>query len=202
MKKLMIAATVLLFTAAFKPVGEMKELELGSSAPLATAKMKAIAGNELSLNDAKSANGLLVVFTCNTCPFVLAWENRYNPLAEFCKKNKVGMIAINSNEAKRAAEDSFEAMKTHAKDKGYVFAYVQDDKSALADAFGATRTPHIYLFNKDMILVYKGAIDDNLEDAAKVKKPYLMNAIGNMVAGKVIDPNATKSVGCSIKRTS
>ena len=145
-------------------------------------------------------NGLLVIFSCNTCPWVINWEDRYNELHDLARKNDVGMIVVNSNEAQRGEEDSFEAMATHAKENNYSFPYVVDTNSELADAFGATRTPHVYLFDKDMKLVYRGAIDDNAKDKSAVAKPYLKSAIENMTNGKLIDPATTRSLGCTIKR--
>lgn len=187
------------FVYAFAP-GTNAELEIGKKAPKTDLKMKDISGKELSLNDIKGRNGLLVVFSCNTCPWVIYWEDRYTELSELAIKNNIGMVAINSNEAQRGEEDSFEAMKIHAKEYNYSFPYVVDTNSELADAFGATRTPHIYLFDKDMKLVYRGAIDDNAKDKSAVAKPYLKNAMENMVNSKLIDPTTTRSLGCTIKR--
>ena len=112
-------------------------------------------------------------------------------------KNGVGIALINSNEAKRSGDDSMEEMKKHAADKGYgELPYLIDEKSALANAFGAKTTPHIFLFDKDWKLVYEGAIDDNSKDAKAVKATYLKD----VASGKKIDPNNTKAIGCSIKR--
>jgi hypothetical protein len=110
------------------------------------------------------------------------------------------MLAVNSNEAKREGDDSKEEMVIHAMDKEYNFNYAVDRNSVLAKAFGATKTPQIFLFDKNLKLVYTGAIDDNLKNAEQVEKPYLKNAINNLVAGKAIDPNVTKALGCSIKK--
>ena len=112
----------------------------------------------------------------------------------------VGMVLVNSNEAKRDAGDSFADMQAHYKEKGYTGSYVLDAGNAVADAFGARTTPHVFLFNKDLKLVYKGAIDDNVGSASAVKEKYLENAINNLVEGKTIDPATTRNVGCSIKR--
>ncbi|PCJ88151.1 MAG: thioredoxin family protein [Flavobacteriales bacterium] len=177
-----------------------KTLEIGSAALKTDVKMKDISGKELSLNDAKKDNGLLVIFSCNTCPFVIQWEDRYPKLGEQCEKNNIGMVLINSNEAKRDKADSMDEMKKHAEEKSYNCSYVVDEKSAVANAFGAKTTPHVFLFDKDLKLVYEGAIDDNSKDVKEVKKPYLNNAISNLISGKKIDPNNTKSIGCSIKR--
>ena len=176
-----------------------KELDLGSILPLGDIKMADISGKDVSLNDAKGKNGLLVIFSCNTCPWVIAWEDRYVELAETYKDKGVGIVAINSNETKFENVDSMEEMQEHAQENGYNFYYTMDKKSNLARAFGATRTPHIYLFDKKDKLVYRGAIDDNARKPDKVENTYLADAIDNMLAGSAIDPAATKALGCAIK---
>ncbi|HIA36651.1 MAG TPA: redoxin domain-containing protein [Flavobacteriales bacterium] len=112
----------------------------------------------------------------------------------------VGMAAINSNAARRDGVDSMDEMKKHAKEKGYEFRYLLDENANLALLFGATKTPQIFLFNKDLKLVYTGAIDDNLKNAEKVKNHYLVNAINNLVDMKKINPSITEALGCSIKK--
>jgi hypothetical protein len=109
------------------------------------------------------------------------------------------MIAVNSNAARFGGEDSLEEMLEHAKNNGYNFPYAQDPESELASAFGATKTPHIYLFNGDDKLVYRGAIDDNAKNAKKVDVPFLANAIDALLAGNPINHQTTKALGCSIK---
>ena len=176
-----------------------KELDLGSILPLGDIKMADISGKDVSLNDAKGKNGLLVIFSCNTCPWVIAWEDRYVELADTYKDKGVGIVAINSNETKFENVDSMEEMQAHAKEQGYNFYYTMDNGSKLASEFGATRTPHIYLFDKKDKLVYRGAIDDNARKPDKVENTYLADAIDNMLAGNTIDPTATKALGCAIK---
>ena len=176
-----------------------KELDLGSILPLGDIKMADISGKDISLNDAKGKNGLLVIFSCNTCPWVIAWEDRYVELAETYKDKGVGIVAINSNEKQFETVDSMEEMQAHAKEQGYNFYYTMDNGSKLASEFGATRTPHIYLFDKKDKLVYRGAIDDNARKPDKVENTYLADAIDNMLAGNTIDPTATKALGCAIK---
>lgn len=200
-----LAATAALVTSyAFISSGEKYEvLGIGKKAPKADVKMTDISGKAVTLNDIKKQNGLLVIFSCNTCPFVLAWEDRYPALGEQCNKNNIGMVLINSNEARRKGVDSMEEMKKHAADKNYNTYYTIDENSELANAFGAKTTPHVYLFDKDMKLVYRGAIDDTEgRDEVSPKELYLKNAIDNLAAGKKISPAETKSVGCSIKRVS
>lgn len=210
MKSLISITTAIIVSAvliAFIPKGEVKEtLSVGAKAPMADAKMEGIDDKKVSLKDLNQENGLLVIFSCNTCPFVVGsgdkegWEGRYNGIAADCKSKKVGMMLINSNEAKRDKGDNLDDMKSRAKEMGYTMAYVLDKNSELANAFGATTTPHVFLFDKDLKLVYRGKIDENVNSASDVKEPYLNNALQNLVEGKAIDPQETKSLGCSIKR--
>lgn len=193
------AVVCLLIAAAFK-IETYPELEIGKPVPDADVKMMDVSGKDVSLNDAKRENGLLVMFSCNTCPYVKLSQSRVKELGDLTKQNKVGMILINSNEAQRSEEDSFDAMKQYATDQGYTFSYVVDKNSMLANAFGATRTPHCFLFDKNGKLVYRGAIDDNIKDPNEAKEHYLKDAIMAIASGKQVKTNSTKSIGCSIKR--
>ena len=185
------------------------ELAIGSKAPLADVLMMNVNGTQMSLNTAAGPNGLLVVFSCNTCPFVVGngeksdgWEGRYNETGRFAKENGVAMVLVNSNEAKRDNHDSMDAMKAHAKDKNYGMPYLLDANHQLADAFGALKTPHVYLFDGDMNLVYRGSIDDNVSDAEAVSARYVQDAITAVANGKPVSVAETKAIGCSIKRVS
>jgi peroxiredoxin len=175
------------------------ELEIGSAMPLKDFQLADISGKNITLANAKGDAGTLVIFSCNTCPWVIRWEDRYVTLANTYAPKGIGMIAVNSNAARFGSEDSLEEMVEHAKNNGYNFPYAQDPGSKLATAFGATKTPHIYLFNADDKLVYLGAIDDNAKNAKKVEVPFLANAIDALLAGKPINPQTTKALGCSIK---
>lgn len=202
--KLVSMAALAVFAVA--PHDPLPDLAIGAVLPAADVKMKEVGGKEISLKDAVGKNGLLVVFSCNTCPFVVGsegsegWEGRYPELAAFSQRSGVGIVLVNSNEAKRDAGDSFADMQQRYKDKKYGGSYVLDAGNVVADAFGARTTPHVFLFNKDMKLAYKGAIDDNVGSAAGVKAHYVQDAIANLAAGKAIDPATTRNVGCSIKR--
>jgi hypothetical protein len=182
-------------------------LSIGATAPAADVKMKDISGKEYSLNDLKSQGGLLVIFSCNGCPFVVGsegsegWEGRYDELRQLAESKNIGMALINSNEAKRDKGDDLKSMKTRAEEHGFAKCkYLLDTNSAVANAFYARTTPHVYLFDSSMKLVYKGSIDDNVDDHTKVKEHYLKDAINDLAAGKKIKPEETKPVGCSIKR--
>jgi len=202
-----LAAFGLLLTSASPAFEPQPELAIGAKAPLADALMMNVNGTQMSLNTAAGPNGVLVVFSCNTCPFVIGngeksdgWEGRYNETAAFAKENGVSMVLINSNEAKRDNHDSMEAMKEHAKTNNYGMPYLLDSGHRLADAFGALKTPHVYLFDNNMTLVYRGAIDDNVSDADAVESHYVQDAISALAAGKPVSVSETKAVGCSIKR--
>jgi len=196
-----LVVAILALGLAFAPSAKL--IKIGSKAPRSDVKMTDVSGASYSLSDLTKENGLLVVFSCNTCPFVLGWEDRYSKIAEKCVEGKIGMVAVNSNHAKRigdSMDDSMQAMIKHAKEKGYTFQYVLDEKSELAIAFGATKTPQIFLFDGELNLIYTGAIDDNMKDASKVKNHYLFEALSNKANNKKIDPNTTQALGCSIKR--
>lgn len=197
----MKTAILTLVTLFLFPFAEVEQLQIGASAPKTDIELTNIDGKKLTLNDLKQKNGLCVIYSCNTCPWVIAWEDRYNELYKECTNAGIGFVLVNSNEAKREGDDSLEEMKKHAKEKGYSnFAYVVDENHVLADAFGATKTPDVFLFGPDMKLMYKGAIDDNSKDKNGVEEPYLKKAINSMAAGEVPNPAETKALGCSIKR--
>ncbi len=197
----MKTALITLLTLFLFPLSEVEQLKIGAEAPETSLELTNIDGKKLTLNDLKKQNGLCVVYSCNTCPWVVAWEDRYNELYKECTNANIGFVLVNSNEAKREGDDSLEEMKKHAKEQGYFdFAYVVDENHVLADAFGATKTPDVFLFGADMKLVYKGAIDDNSKDKNAVEEPYLKKAIQAVAAGENPNPAETKALGCSIKR--
>lgn len=199
MKKLIFILMAIISVGAFANKGASK-LEIGDKAVHTDVKMADISGMEISLNDVRKENGVLVLFSCNTCPFVGKWEGRYSDIKAWADKNNVGMVVVNSNYQKRDAEDSMEAMKKHAKAKNYDFYYAVDHESLLANSFGGQTTPHAFLFNGDMALVYKGAIDDNYDSADQVKNAYVKDAISNVAKGQKVAIAETKPVGCGIKR--
>ena len=175
------------------------ELGIGSQMPNTDYLLNDISGNQITLNEIKGENGTLIIFSCNTCPWVIRWEDRYVEIANSYLKKGIGMIAINSNVARFNGDDSLYKMKKHAKEKKYNFPYAQDPKAKLAYAFGATKTPHVYLFNDKDNLVYRGAIDDNARDADAVEEPFLSKAIDQLLAGQKIKKTTSKAIGCSIK---
>lgn len=184
-----------------------QEQAIGEKAPMVTAPMMNIDGQPQTLLNLKGENGLLVIFSCNTCPFVVGngtktegWEGRYNGLAELAESLNIGMVLINSNEAKRDGDDSFTEMKNHAKEAGYTMPYLVDEGSKLANACGARTTPHVFLYNGNLELAYRGSIDDNVNRASEVKEKYLEMAMNRLAEAKKIKTTETKAVGCSIKR--
>jgi hypothetical protein len=176
-----------------------EELALNAAIPQADLKMKDVSGKSVSLNDIKTAKGLLVIFSCNTCPYVKLSESRIKEYSDYCLANGIGCALINSNEGQRAEEDSFDEMIKCFGVQKLQCTYAVDEKSQLANAFGATRTPQCFLFNAKG-LVYKGAIDDNVKDAAAVKAPYLKDALTSLVKNEIPKMQETKSIGCTIKR--
>ena len=189
-----VTAVVLMSFAAAGP------LPIGSAMPKAEVKLKDISGKMVSMKDAAKQNGVLVMFSCNTCPYVIKNQQRTLEVAQYAEKNNVGVIILNSNEAQRGDEDSYEAMKAYAKEQGYKWNYVVDANNEVADAFGANRTPECFLFSSDLKLVYHGAIDDNPSDADNVSRPHLKVAVDDMLAGREVQVKESRSVGCSIKR--
>src|SRR5215203_2610966 len=178
-----------------------KELPIGSPMPKANMQMEDVSGKKLSLLDARKANGLLVMFSCNTCPYVIKNQPRTKEIAAFAQENNIGIILVNSNEAQRNDDDSFDAMKQYAKQQGYKWYYVTDNGSELADAFGANRTPECFLFNKSDKLVYHGAIDDNPGgEASEVGRRHLKEAMIEMLSDKDVSVKTSRSIGCNIKR--
>ncbi|MBR77380.1 MAG: thioredoxin family protein [Flavobacteriales bacterium] len=175
-------------------------LEINQKMPVQNYKVKSIDGDFMSLNDNIKNNGILVVFTSNKCPFVIMWEDRYKLIEDECLKSDIGMVYINSNEARRDGDDSIDKMKEHARKMGYKYPYLIDRNSKIANSFGAKTTPHIFLFNKNKKLIYKGAIDDNYQSIKNVKEKYLINAITQLNNNEEIKINTTKAIGCSIKR--
>ena len=175
-------------------------LPIGADMPMQDHKMLDVSGKELSIKDAVKGNGVLVMFSCNTCPYVIKNEERISNLSDFTTKLDFGMIVLNSNEAYRDGEDSYKSMQEFALEKKLNCFYVVDKDYQVADAYGANRTPECFLFDKNMKLVYHGAIDDNATDAAAVKRNHLIEAMTEISQGKTVSIPETKSVGCSIKR--
>ena len=175
-------------------------LPIGAAMPLAEAKLINIDGNTVTMKETVKKNGVLVMFSCNTCPFVIKNQQRTIEICDYAQKMDMGVIILNSNESLRNGDDSFEAMKTHYKAQKYNWAYAVDKNSEIADAFGANRTPECYLFDNTLKLVYHGAIDNNANDPENVTRHHLKEAIDELIAGKEVSVKESRSVGCTIKR--
>ena len=152
-----------------------------------------------SMADYKDAKGFIVVFTCNHCPFAVKYEDRIIDLAKKYKSKGYVLLAINPNDPAAQPEDSFELMQKRAKEKKFTFPYLFDEGQKIYPQYGATKTPHVFLLDKNLVVKYIGAIDDNVEDASQVKEKYLENAIAALEKGQEPTPNTTKAIGCSIK---
>jgi cytochrome oxidase Cu insertion factor (SCO1/SenC/PrrC family) len=173
-------------------------LAMGSPAPMADTKMTGVDGKEITLAEAAGKKGTMVIFMCNHCPWVKAWQTRIAKIGNTAVSKGIGVVAVNSNDPAAYPEDDLANMKTRAKDLGFKFPYVVDATSDVARAFGATHTPEIYLFDASGKLVYHGAVDDN-RDEKLVKKQYLTEAVAAVAAGKPVALAETKSLGCGIK---
>jgi glutathione peroxidase-family protein len=173
-------------------------LALGATAPMADTKLKNINGKEVSIASVKGSKGTLVVFTCNHCPWAKAWQGRIAELSNTYSKKGVGVVLINSNDPAAYPEDDFDGTVARAKELKLTVPYAIDATSDVARAFGATRTPEAYLFDKSGKLVYHGAVDDNAK-SDEVTARYLKDAIDATLAGKAVPVAETKAVGCGIK---
>ncbi|MBN2166286.1 MAG: thioredoxin family protein [Marinilabiliaceae bacterium] len=164
--------------------------------------LKNIDGKMVSLKNYTNAKGFIVIFTCNHCPYAVAYEDRIIDIDKHFKTKGYPVIAINPNDPIAYPSDSFDAMKVRAQEKGFTFPYLIDETQEIAKIYGATRTPHIFLLHKEenkLVVKYTGAIDDNYQDAAAVKDKFLENAINDLLLSKNINVKTTKAIGCSIK---
>ena len=192
--------------AAFTAIGilafrtAVTDLSIGAPSPNPELKMKDVSGKEVSFKDSKLENGLLVMFSCNTCPVVVKNQNRTHEICKIALDKNVGVILLNSNEATRDDGESLSDMQAYAKKQGYKWNYAVDKNSVMADAFGAMRTPECFLFDKNLKLVYHGAIDDNPSNQSAVGRRHLEEAINEMLSGKTVSVKTSRSVGCGIKR--
>ena len=165
-------------------------------------KLKNVDGNMVSLSDYKDAKGFIITFTCNTCPYVVMYEERIMELDKKYAEKGYPVIAIMPNNVKVKPGDSFEAMQKRATTKGYTFPYLIDEGQKVYPKFGATKTPHMYVVQKTkkgMQVEYIGAIDDNYQDASAVKQRYVEDAVDALLEGKEVKEKETRAIGCSIK---
>ncbi len=159
-------------------------------------------GNYVSMADYPDAEGFIVIFSCNHCPYVKAYEDRMIELHNEYAPQGYPVIAINPNDPELQPQDSYELMQERAKEKDFPFAYLIDEDQKVYPEYGATRTPHVFLLERqgeDLRVAYIGAIDDNYQDASKVEQTYVADAIDALKQDKQPDPQFTKAIGCTIK---
>lgn len=201
-----IILPTLLFIGASSTRGDDSGLAIGSDIPMLEQKMDGVDNSSHNLKELSQKNGIMVVFSCNTCPFVVGsekfagWEKQYNNLYETASNNNVGFVLINSNAAKRDGVDSKEEMKKHATAQKYEMNYLVDENAALADAFGAKTTPHVFIFNGKNKLVYKGSVDNSWDSSKKNLENYASAALGALGSSKKVKTTTSQPRGCSIKR--
>jgi peroxiredoxin len=196
MKKLILSGAFVAITAmaagqGYNPGDEARDFRL-----------KNVDESMVSLADYPDAKGFIVIFTTNHCPYAVAYEDRIIELDKTFKDKGYPVIAINPNDPEAYPQDSFENMKVRAKEKGFTFPYLFDETQEIAKTYGATRTPHVFLLNKEsgkLIVKYIGAIDDNYQNASAVKEKYVANAIKSLEAGSPLEVKETRAIGCSIK---
>lgn len=164
--------------------------------------LKNVDGKMVSLRDFEAAKGFIVVFTCNTCPFAIANEDRVIALDKKYKSQGYPVIAINPNSPEAQPGDSFVLMQKRAKDKGFTFPYLMDEGQKVYPKYGATKTPHVYIVKKegaDLVVKYIGAIDDSVRDAGNVDEKFAEKALDELIKGKEVSVPTTKAIGCTIK---
>lgn len=177
-----------------------QSLSIGSDAPMIDHNIVDVNGRSLSISGSAEQNGVIVVFSCNTCPMVSRWEDRMKALANSARLNNIGMIVLNPNERIRDRGESLEDMKRRSTKQTYNFVYALDKDHVLADAFGATRTPEVFVFDGAMKLVYKGSIDDNPNNPSGVTKRYVEDAVQALASGNQVEVSRSAPKGCPIKR--
>lgn len=195
-KKILVLCTLFVALASFKHQG----LHIGEIAD--DFKLKNVNGKMVSMADYKDAKGFIVVFTCNHCPFSKKYEGRINALNKKYAKAGYPVIAINPNDAAQYPEDNFENMQKRAKEKKFSFPYLHDETQAVAAAWGATKTPHVFVLKKEsegLVVKYIGSIDDNSDDEKAAKEKYVENAVNELLTGKAVSVSETRAIGCSIK---
>ncbi|MBT8273413.1 MAG: thioredoxin family protein [Bacteroidia bacterium] len=201
LKTLFMLTAVVLMSTGFTTVNDVGGgYEIGDIAT--DFSLKNINGEMVSLADYKDAKGFIVIFTCNTCPYAVMYEDRIIALDEKYKDKGYPVIAIMPNNTQVKPGDSFEAMQKRAKSKGFGFPYLIDEGQKIYPQYGATKTPHVYLLEKTKKgneVMYIGAIDDNYKDASAVNTRYVEDAVDALLEGKEIKEKKTRAIGCSIK---
>lgn len=200
--KLTVAAVIVLCISAFtvSKTTLSEGYKIGDVAE--DFSLKNVDGKMVSLADYKNAKGFIVTFTCNTCPYAVAYEDRIIALDKKYASKGYPVIAIMPNNVSIKPDDNLDAMKQRAKDKGFTFPYLIDKEQKVFPKFGATKTPHMFVLQKTKkgnVVKYIGAIDDNYKDASSVNTKYVENAVDALLKGEEVKQTETKAIGCSIK---
>ncbi len=195
-----VLTTILLSTMLLAGSTEKSGYTVGDKA--IDFNLKNVDGKMISMAGNAANKGYIVIFTCNTCPYSVAYEDRIIDLHNKYAPSGYPVIAINPNDPIVQPGDSFEKMQVRAKEKEFPFPYVFDATQDITIAYGATNTPHVYILNKensDFIVKYVGAIDNNSRDASAVTKKYVEDAMSALMASKPVETTSTKAIGCTIK---
>lgn len=172
-------------------------LNLGDTAP--EFSLPGTDQNTYDLSGLKGDKATAVIFSCNHCPYVKAYEDRMIGTANEFRGRGVNFVVINANDPGKYPDDDFVSMIARAEEKNYPFPYLQDESQEIARAYGAERTPEVFVFDGELKLQYHGAIDDNYEDPANVSVEYLKKALSSLVAGQEVEVKESQAVGCTIK---
>lgn len=189
------------FLVGITASAQVKTLEAGDTAPGFT--LKNIDGKMVSPEDFPDAKGFILVFTANTCPYAIAYENRLIALDKKFAKQGYPVIAINPNPPQLSAGDSYEKMQEKARKKGFSFPYLYDENQTITNQYGARVTPHVFLLEREgsnLKVVYTGAIDNDTQDEKSEKTKYVENAIAALEKGQSPEVSSTKAIGCTVKR--
>lgn len=198
--KTILALFAVLLLSAFTNVSDSKGYKVGDIAT--DFKLQNVDGKMVSLSDFKSAKGFIVIFTCNTCPYAQAYENRIIALDKKYASKGYPVIAIMPNNPQIKPGDNMEAMQSRSADKGYTFPYLIDEGQKIYPQYGATKTPHVYVLQKTNMgnqVKYIGAIDDNYQDENAVNTKYVEDAVDALLSGQEVKVTETRALGCSIK---
>jgi peroxiredoxin len=173
-------------------------LEIGQKGP--DFSLPGVDGQTYALSELlKTSQAVAVIFSCNHCPYVRAWEGRMKDIQRDYQAKGVRLVAIGSNDAAKYPDDDFSHMKRRAEQEGFNFLYLRDESQAVARAYGGTHTPHVFLLDPAGVLRYRGAIDDNYDEPDAVQHPYLRNALDAVLSGQTPEPAVSQAVGCTIK---
>src|SRR5579871_6262149 len=196
MKKWYVLSLMFIGLAALRPVST--GYQIGDT--VSDFKLKNVDGKMVSLSDYKQSKGIILIFDCNTCPMSKAYNSRIIALNKKFASQGFPVVLINPNSAEVVAEESFDEMKSHAKEHGYDFPYLYDDSQDVVKKFNPTNTPHVFLLNKTangLKVAYIGAIDNNARDGSKADKHYVEQAVNELLAGKEVTVTKTRAIGCS-----